>query len=663
MLLLGPPGETGGVFSPVDSPRAPIVADRVYVRFMRSSPRFRPRLTPRSTGVGRRAAWSPSAATHGRRRTRGPAWARVATGTARPAHERTAGSLGLAAEDAASYEPAPLPWDDVPHPADTPPASMDAVRLPAYHAAPEDPGAAAAGPNTGPSTTDALPERAAGEPSLRDAVVQARAALVQVRELAAAATIGGGELGGLVDLIEALDAGQAAAALLTARVQRHRLAPRTTGLTLESLLACQAPLPDTDRRRLQRTADVLRAMPQLFDATARGDVPGSALVGITSEARRLPASQRAALDATFADGERLRELDAEALLEAVRNAARSLAPSKAEDEERRSIERRFLSTQSMLDGTLTGYFELDSEAGATVLGAIEAAAPAPSSGPADVSRHALDDGAASAPPTWPHRQRGRQRADGLLRLAEFFLAGGLPPESGPAASANRDGVDDASSPADTSAPAEASAPVDTEDPRSAEATPGPGNIWGLPQRDDRAPRRARPRLLVLTDVATLTGHDDVAAASRLLWASIGGPVFLTPAAVRRLASDAELRLILHDDGEVLGTTSPTATIPVPLREAVLARDQGCRFPGCRAPVAWVDLHHVRAREHGGPTTADNLTALCRRHHTAVTTGGWNLTMTPDGVITVRRGRRRATGTPPHRRRLRQDGADPPEPPG
>ncbi|WP_370469427.1 HNH endonuclease signature motif containing protein [Egicoccus halophilus] len=41
--------------------------------------------------------------------------------------------------------------------------------------------------------------------------------------------------------------------------------------------------------------------------------------------------------------------------------------------------------------------------------------------------------------------------------------------------------------------------------------------------------------------------------------------------------------------------------------------EGAR-PGCRAPTAWTDLHHVVPRRRDGPTTVDNLVCLCRRHH-------------------------------------------------
>lgn len=153
------------------------------------------------------------------------------------------------------------------------------------------------------------------------------------------------------------------------------------------------------------------------------------------------------------------------------------------------------------------------------------------------------------------------------------------------------------------------------------------------------------------DIETLTGHDECAQAARLLWSTFASSVRLSPEGARRLASDADLRFIVHDDGRILGTTEPTPTIPPALRDALIARDHGCRFPGCRAPAQWSDVHHVMPRHRGGPTLADNLVLLCRRHHSAVTTGHWRLDMTPDGVVTVRRGYQRATSLPPHRRRI------------
>ncbi|WP_163620906.1 HNH endonuclease signature motif containing protein, partial [Microbacterium sp. B35-30] len=45
-----------------------------------------------------------------------------------------------------------------------------------------------------------------------------------------------------------------------------------------------------------------------------------------------------------------------------------------------------------------------------------------------------------------------------------------------------------------------------------------------------------------------------------------------------------------------------------------ARDEHCRFPGCRRPVRRCDIDHTIDHAHGGPTSHDNLAHLCRRHH-------------------------------------------------
>ena len=158
-------------------------------------------------------------------------------------------------------------------------------------------------------------------------------------------------------------------------------------------------------------------------------------------------------------------------------------------------------------------------------------------------------------------------------------------------------------------------------------------------------------MLVWAELGLLAGDTRHARAARLLANHIGGPVRLTPEAALRLSSDATIRMILHDEGRILGSTDAQATITLTVREAVFARDQGCRFPGCTAPVQWCDLHHVIARHLGGPTTPENQVCLSRRHHTAVTNGRWQLAMTPDAIVTVRRGRQQATSVPPHHRRL------------
>lgn len=65
---------------------------------------------------------------------------------------------------------------------------------------------------------------------------------------------------------------------------------------------------------------------------------------------------------------------------------------------------------------------------------------------------------------------------------------------------------------------------------------------------------------------------------------------------------------------------------------VVARDQHCRAPGCTVPAHRGDLDHTVDAAHGGPTSTDNLTALCRHHHTNKHHAGIRMRLDPDGEI-------------------------------
>ncbi|HXA63435.1 MAG TPA: HNH endonuclease signature motif containing protein, partial [Streptosporangiaceae bacterium] len=72
--------------------------------------------------------------------------------------------------------------------------------------------------------------------------------------------------------------------------------------------------------------------------------------------------------------------------------------------------------------------------------------------------------------------------------------------------------------------------------------------------------------------------------------------------------------------------------PAAMRRAIQARDQTCRFPGCRRPAIQCDLDHTVAHHLGGPSCACNLAALCRHHHRAKGSGGWTLIQVWPGVL-------------------------------
>ena len=79
----------------------------------------------------------------------------------------------------------------------------------------------------------------------------------------------------------------------------------------------------------------------------------------------------------------------------------------------------------------------------------------------------------------------------------------------------------------------------------------------------------------------------------------------------RLGCDALLQaVILSTSGAVLNLGRAVRTVSAAQRKALTARDQGCVVPGCTAPLAACDAHHVKWWRHGGPTDLHNLVLLC-----------------------------------------------------
>ena len=100
-----------------------------------------------------------------------------------------------------------------------------------------------------------------------------------------------------------------------------------------------------------------------------------------------------------------------------------------------------------------------------------------------------------------------------------------------------------------------------------------------------------------------------------------------------------------------------------LKRFLRARDEHCRFPGCRQPVHRCDIDHGQDWALGGATCAHNLHHLCRRHHTLKHASPWQVEnlgggvlewTTPTGAIYI--------DDPPSRVRFAPTGPPPPLPP-
>jgi hypothetical protein len=100
----------------------------------------------------------------------------------------------------------------------------------------------------------------------------------------------------------------------------------------------------------------------------------------------------------------------------------------------------------------------------------------------------------------------------------------------------------------------------------------------------------------------------------------------------RIADEAEIwpTIINHNNVPLaLGRTQRLASRGQTM--ALIARDGGCSFPGCTHPPSWCDRHHILDWILGGRTDLENLTLLCRHHHTHFLQKGWTCRINTDGL--------------------------------
>lgn len=133
-----------------------------------------------------------------------------------------------------------------------------------------------------------------------------------------------------------------------------------------------------------------------------------------------------------------------------------------------------------------------------------------------------------------------------------------------------------------------------------------------------APVDARPRIIILTPYdAFITGST---TSAHTTW---GDPI--SGEDLRRLSCDAIIdRVTIDGDGLPLDVGRSVYTPPAHIRRAVIARDQGCIWPGCTVPAHHCDVHHTTPWEEFGPTSLGNLALCCDGHHHVVHQPGWKV---------------------------------------
>jgi hypothetical protein len=130
-------------------------------------------------------------------------------------------------------------------------------------------------------------------------------------------------------------------------------------------------------------------------------------------------------------------------------------------------------------------------------------------------------------------------------------------------------------------------------------------------------RRPVAQVSVVLDWTTLVGGDGRHDGA------FTGPIH--PTDVERLLCDCDVaRIVTGPNSLPLDAGRARRTAPPAIRRAVVARDGGCRFPGCDRPPGWCEAHHVKHWIDHGPTSLANLVLLCDRHHHVVHQPGWVL---------------------------------------
>jgi hypothetical protein len=267
-------------------------------------------------------------------------------------------------------------------------------------------------------------------------------------------------------------------------------------------------------------------------------------------------------------------------------------PDSERDRAERCQQDRWLRLTPTFEGMVAIDGLLESEAGQTLLAALEPLA----------RPHSAED----------DRSGGQRTADALTELARRQLEGGRLPQTG--------GVRP-----------QLTVIVDLD---SLQGHPGAvGGVTDIGPLGPEACRRlacdgAATRVLVTRyhqDPGGHRGHHDPCDGS--LTAQLRAAAALLPPVLGGAPS------------QPLDLGRTTRVVQPAQRTALAVRDGGCVFPDCQRPLSWCEAHHLVHWLDGGPTDLDNLALLCRAHHRAVHEGGWRLARGPDG---------RLIATPAHR---------------
>lgn len=144
---------------------------------------------------------------------------------------------------------------------------------------------------------------------------------------------------------------------------------------------------------------------------------------------------------------------------------------------------------------------------------------------------------------------------------------------------------------------------------------GPGGLGAI-----------RAQVQVIVPALTLLGADDGPA-------DLVGRSPIDADTARCLAANApSWTRVLTEPVEGVVLAVDRYRTPWPQRRYLRARDQHCRFPGCRRAAIRCEIDHTIDAALGGPTALSNLAHLCQRHHSMKQFTRWKVRQLPGGVL-------------------------------
>lgn len=136
----------------------------------------------------------------------------------------------------------------------------------------------------------------------------------------------------------------------------------------------------------------------------------------------------------------------------------------------------------------------------------------------------------------------------------------------------------------------------------------------------------RAMVQVTVPVTTLTGVTTGGA-------ELDGLAPVDPETARRLAGDAPgWDRVMTDPVTGMVLTVDRYQASAEQKRFLRARDQHCRFPGCRRPARSCDHDHTQDFALGGLTEICNLACFCKRHHTLKHNTDWTVRQLPGGAL-------------------------------